>query len=246
MAGGIQESEGHVAQRKRTTQKTHNEGEHQMTPVRPRSQSVEPLVARPPILVGDAGDRALAQAGERLRRRIDHLFKGSLHIRHVDSGSCNACESEVKMLTSPYYDLHRLGIFFTPSPRHADLLLVTGPITRAMEGPLLRTYEAMPDPRLVVGVGACACGGGIFGPSAYVRGGLEGLLPVDVYIPGCPPTPVALIYGLLLATNRVEQRVRGGIWSASTSARPASATDSISATSTADIVTNAPAGSVLG
>lgn len=151
-------------------------------------------------------------AGERLRRQIDRLFGRSLHIRHVDSGSCNACESEIKLLTSPYYDLHRLGIFFTPSPRHADLLLVTGPVTRAMEGPLLRTYEAMPDPRLVVAVGACACTGGVFGPSAYVRGGLEGVLPVDSYIPGCPPTPLALIYGLLLAINRVEQRVHGGVW----------------------------------
>lgn len=159
-----------------------------------------------------AEDRALAQAGERLRRRIDRLFGRSLHIRHVDSGSCNACESEIKLLTSPFYDLHRLGIFFTPSPRHADLLLVTGPVTRAMEGPLLRTYEAMPDPRLVVAVGACACTGGVFGPSAYVRGGLDGLLSVDSYIPGCPPTPLALIYGLLLAVNRVGQRVHGGVW----------------------------------
>jgi len=156
-----------------------------------------------------ADDRALAEASARLQRSIERLFRRSLHIRHVDSGSCNACESEIKQLTSPYYDLHRLGIFFTPSPRHADLLLVTGPVTHAMRGPLLRTYDAMPDPRLVVGVGACAAGGGVFGPSAYVRGGLEGLLPVDVYIPGCPPTPLALIYGLLLAVNRVEQRVHG-------------------------------------
>lgn len=163
-----------------------------------------------------AHDAALAQAERRLHSSVDRLFARSLHIRHVDSGSCNACESEIKLLTSPYYDLHRLGIFFTPSPRHADVLLVTGPVTRAMEAPLLRTYEAMPDPRIVVGVGACACGGGVFGPSDYVRGTLAETLPVDVFIPGCPPTPLALIHGLLLAINRAGQHVRhGGVWYAS-------------------------------
>jgi formate hydrogenlyase subunit 7 len=160
-------------------------------------------------------DRGLKRESEELRKRIDRLFGRSLHIRHVDAGSCNACESEIKLLTSPYYDLHRLGLFFTPAPRHADLLLVTGPITRAMEGPLLRTYEAMPDPRLVVAVGACPCSGGVFGPSPYVRGSLEEVLPVDVFIPGCPPSPIALIHGLLLALNRAEQRLRGGSWAAS-------------------------------
>lgn len=160
-------------------------------------------------------DQDLAQTSEALRRRVDRLFGRSLHIRHVDAGSCNACESEVKLLTSPYYDLHRLGLFFTPAPRHADLLLVTGPITRAMEGPLLRTYEAMPDPRLVVAVGACPCSGGVFGPSPYVRGRLAEVLPVDVFIPGCPPSPLALIHGLLLAINRAEQSLRGGTWTAS-------------------------------
>jgi formate hydrogenlyase subunit 7 len=144
---------------------------------------------------------------EALRRRIHRLFGRSLHVRHVDAGSCNACESEVKLLTSPYYDVHRLGIFFTPSPRHADLLLVTGPVTRAMEDPLRRTYEAMPEPRLVVAVGACACGGGVFGPSALTRGGLAGFLPVDAFIPGCPPSPLTLIHGLLLALGRAEPRL---------------------------------------
>ncbi|HZW33597.1 MAG TPA: NADH-quinone oxidoreductase subunit B family protein [Isosphaeraceae bacterium] len=152
----------------------------------------------------------LDQLGDRLRAAILRLFGRSLHIRHVDAGSCNACESEIKQLTSPYYDLHRLGIFFTTSPRHADLLLVTGPVTRAMEAPLRRTYEAMPEPRLVVGVGACACSGGIFGASCLTRGGLAHVLPVDVLIPGCPPTPLALIHGLLLAVGRVEQRLQRG------------------------------------
>lgn len=183
-------------------------------PRRLESRSEPAAIQHAAPLADGANEQTLDHASAQLRRRVDRLFSGSLHIRHVDSGSCNACESEIKLLTSPCYDLHRLGIFFTPSPRHADLLLVTGPVTRAMEGPLLRTYEAMPDPRLVVAVGACACGGGVFSSSAYVRGSLEGLLPVDVYIPGCPPTPIALIYGLLLATNRVK-RTRKGIWFAS-------------------------------
>src|SRR5579884_1633025 len=133
----------------------------------------------------------LDQASRQLRAAVERLFKRSLFIRHVDAGSCDGCESEIRQLTSPYYDLHRLGIFFATSPRHADLLLVTGPVTRAMEAPLLRTYEAMPDPRLVVAVGACACSGGIFGASCLTRGGLAHVLPVDVLIPGCPPTPLA-------------------------------------------------------
>ena len=155
-------------------------------------------------------DRDPEAVSQQLRGAIQRLFQRSLHLRHVDAGSCNACESEIKQLTSPYYDLHRLGIFFTTSPRHADLLLVTGPVTRAMEAPLRRTYDAMPDPRLVVAVGACACNGGIFGESCLTRGGLSAVLPVDVYIPGCPPTPFALIHGLLLAVGRAEGRLHQG------------------------------------
>jgi Ni,Fe-hydrogenase III small subunit len=156
----------------------------------------------------DAEDQTVEPAAGMLRRRIQRLFGRSLHLRHVDAGSCNACESEIKLLTSPYYDIHRLGIFFTPSPRHADLLLVTGPVTRAMEAPLRRTYEAMPDPRLVVAVGACACGGGVFGPRAFTRGDLARVLPVDAFIPGCPPSPLTLIHGLLVALGRAEPRLR--------------------------------------
>lgn len=162
-----------------------------------------PLPLRP---TGGDPDRVGAQ----LRAAIQRLFQRSLHLRHVDAGSCNACESELKQLTSPYYDLHRLGIFFTTSPRHADLLLVTGSITREMEEPLQRTYEAMPDPRLVVAVGACACDGGVFGPSALARGGLAKVLPVDVFIPGCPPTPYALIHGLLVAVGRADPKLEAG------------------------------------
>ncbi len=154
-------------------------------------------------------DTTIQTTTKHLKEQVQHLFHGSLHIRHVDAGSCNACESEIKMLTNPYYDMHRLGIFFTTSPRHADLLLVTGPVTRAMQDPLLQTYEAMPEPRLVVAVGACACSGGIFGASVFTLGGLSEVLPVDVYIPGCPPSPLTLLHGLLLALGRVEQRVYG-------------------------------------
>ncbi len=179
------------------------------------SQQPSDKLGRVALSVLGEPPQELDQTSETLRRRIDRLFGRSLHIRHVDAGSCNACESEIKLLISPYYDLHRLGLFFTPAPRHADLLLVTGPITRAMEGPLLRTYEAMPDPRLVVAVGACPCSGGIFGPSPYVRGSLQEVLPVDVFIPGCPPSPLALLHGLLLAISRAEQRLHGGDWEAS-------------------------------
>lgn len=150
----------------------------------------------------------IAQAEEKLKTEIQRVFQRSLHIRHVDAGSCNACESEIKALTNPYYDLHRLGIFFTPAPRHADLLLATGPVTRAMEDALRRTYEAMPEPRLVVAVGACACDGGVFGASAFTRGGVSAVLPVDVYVPGCPPSPLTLIHALLLAVGRAEQKMQ--------------------------------------
>lgn len=154
-------------------------------------------------------DEVTHAAAQRLKQQVQRLFHGSLHLRHLDAGSCNACESEIKMLSNPYYDLHRLGIFFTPAPRHADLLLVTGPLTRAMVDPLRQTYEAMPEPRLVVAVGACACSGGIFGASAYTLGGVEAVLPVDVFIPGCPPSPLTLLHGLLLAVGRVEQKLHG-------------------------------------
>lgn len=152
--------------------------------------------------------RDIASIERLVRERIQRLFARSLHIRHVDAGSCNGCESEIKLLTSPYYDIHRLGMFFTPSPRHADLLLVTGPVTRAMEAPLRRTWEAMPEPRLVAAVGACACGGGVFGANGLTLGELARVLSVDVLIPGCPPSPLTLIHGLLVALDRAEPRLR--------------------------------------
>ena len=129
-------------------------------------------------------------------------FRRSLHIRHVDAGSCNGCESELQALNNPFYNLHRFGIFFTPSPRFADLLLVTGPVTYAMRDPLLRAYEAMPEPRWVMAVGACAVSGGVAGGGYACSNGLDGLLPVDFYLPGCPPNPAALIGAFMMFLGR--------------------------------------------
>jgi Ni,Fe-hydrogenase III small subunit/ferredoxin len=137
-------------------------------------------------------------------------FRRSLHIRHVDSGSCNGCESELQALNNPFYNLHRLGIFFTPSPRFADLLLVTGPVTYAMHEPLRQAYEAMPEPRWVMAVGTCAVSGGVAGGGYACGNGLDDVLPVDLYLPGCPPNPAALIKALLMFLDRVPQRVEGG------------------------------------
>jgi Ni,Fe-hydrogenase III small subunit/ferredoxin len=131
-------------------------------------------------------------------------FRRSLHIRHVDTGSDGAVEQEIAALLSPYYDMQRLGLFFTASPRHADVLLVTGPVTRPMEEPLRRTYEAMPEPRVVIAAGTDACSGGIW-TEPEVLGGVDRVLPVDVYIPGDPPSPIALLHGLLLAAGRTAE-----------------------------------------
>lgn len=150
-----------------------------------------------------------AQA-QQLKGNIHRIFGRSLHIRHVDAGSCNGCESELQALNNPFYNLHRLGIFFTASPRFADLLLVTGPVTYAMRGPLLETYEAMPEPRFVMAMGTCAVSGGTNGGGYACGQGLDGVLPVDVYLPGCAPNPAAIIQTLLLLLERMPQRVHGG------------------------------------
>jgi Ni,Fe-hydrogenase III small subunit/Pyruvate/2-oxoacid:ferredoxin oxidoreductase delta subunit len=136
-------------------------------------------------------------------------FRRSLHIRHVDAGSCNGCESELQALNNPFYNLHRLGIFFTPSPRFADLLLVTGPITKAMLEPLRRTWEAMPEPRWVMAYGTCAVSGGI-APGGPCLTGLDEALPVDLYLPGCPPNPAAIIEALLMFLDRRPAQVEQG------------------------------------
>jgi len=147
--------------------------------------------------------RALAGA-------IRRIFGRSLHVRHVDAGSCNGCESELQALNNPFYNLHRLGIFFTASPRFADLLLVTGPVTYAMRGPLLETYQGMPEPRWVLAMGTCAVSGGIAADGYACGHGLDGVLPVDAYLPGCPPNPAAMIQVLLMLLERAPQRARGG------------------------------------
>jgi len=131
------------------------------------------------------------------------MFGRSLHIRQVDAGSCNGCEVEIAGLNSPVYDIERFGIHFVASPRHADMLLVTGPVSRNMELALRKTYDATPAPRLVVAVGACGCSGGIFGRNYASVGGVEKVLPVDVFVPGCPPNPHALLHGILMAIGRV-------------------------------------------
>jgi Ni,Fe-hydrogenase III small subunit/NAD-dependent dihydropyrimidine dehydrogenase PreA subunit len=154
--------------------------------------------------------QALETLGEEMRQKVFRLFGRSLHIREVDSGSCNACEWEITALTNPIYDIQRFGIDFVASPRFADMLLVTGPVTRNMESALRKTYDAVPNPKMVVAVGACACDGGLFRESYATVGGLDGVLPVDVYIPGCPPRPQALLQGILLALNRFPQRIRKG------------------------------------
>lgn len=149
--------------------------------------------------VGDAEVEAL---GLELRRRIDRRFGGSLAIRQVDAGSCNGCELEIHALNNPYYDVERFGIHFVASPRHADVLLVTGPVSRHMETALRRTWRATPAPKWVIAAGTCACDGGEFGVSYASCGAVENVIPVDVKLPGCPPDPLALLKGLLAALER--------------------------------------------
>lgn len=143
------------------------------------------------------------QTGNELKEKIQKMFGRSLAIRQVDAGSCNGCEIELTALNNPIYDIERFGIHFVSSPRHADVLLVTGPASRNMEIALLRTYEATPSPKIVIAVGACACSGGIFGDTYATTGGIDKVIPVDIYIPGCPPRPEVLLQGLLLAVNRM-------------------------------------------
>ena len=144
-------------------------------------------------------DEALRVTSQRLRAEILERFAGALTIRHVDAGSCNGCELEINALNNPYYNLEGLGIKFESSPRHADLLLVTGPVSRNMETALKRTYDATPEPKLVVALGDCGCNGGIFGESYASCGGVSKVIPVDVAVPGCPPTPHAIMQGILTA-----------------------------------------------
>lgn len=144
----------------------------------------------------------LEQLGIQIKHHIDKNFSGSIAIRQVDAGSCNGCELEIHALNNPYYDIERFGIHFVASPRHADVLLVTGPVSRHMQTALLRTYEATPNPKWVVAVGDCAACGGEFGVSYASCGAVSNVIPVDMTIAGCPPTPLALMKGLLGLINK--------------------------------------------
>jgi Ni,Fe-hydrogenase III small subunit len=146
-------------------------------------------------------DERLRVTAARLREDVLRHFDGALTIRHVDAGSCNGCELEIHMCNSPHYNLEGLGIRFVASPRHADLLLVTGPVSRHMEVALRRTYDATPDPKLVVAIGDCGCTGGVFGESYASCGRVSNVIPVDVAVPGCPPTPLAIMQGILTAIS---------------------------------------------
>jgi Ni,Fe-hydrogenase III small subunit len=139
---------------------------------------------------------------EALNERVRGILGRALCIRHVDAGSCNGCELEIHAVNNPIYNIEGLGIRFVASPRHADLLLVTGPVSRHMEIALRRTFDAMPDPKLVVAIGDCGCTGGIFGESYASCGRVANVIPVDVVVPGCPPSPTRILEGILAAISR--------------------------------------------
>jgi len=158
-------------------------------------------------IVGIKTERAPAPAEDgviaaRLQQQVLRTLGRALAIRHVDAGSCNGCELEIHALGNPYYNIEGLGIRFVASPRHADMLLVTGPVSRHMAIALQRTYDATPEPRLVVAVGDCGCTGGIFGESYASLGKVANVIPVDVEVPGCPPSPTRLLQGILAAITR--------------------------------------------
>jgi Ni,Fe-hydrogenase III small subunit/formate hydrogenlyase subunit 6/NADH:ubiquinone oxidoreductase subunit I len=154
------------------------------------------------------GEKGFDELGKEVQSRVRGLFGRSLSIRTVKAGSCNGCEIEINALLNPIYDIERFGIHFVSSPRHADVLLVSGPVTWNMERPLKLTYEAIPNPKVVIATGACGCSGGIFANSYSVIGGVDKIIPVDVYIPGCPPRPQALLEGILLAISKLTTMVK--------------------------------------
>ena len=151
--------------------------------------------------VPDIGDVSGLEPA-RIQRELLHILGQALTIRQVDAGSCNGCELEIHALGNPYYNIEGLGIRFVASPRHADLLLVTGPVSRNMEMALKRTFDATPEPKLVVAVGDCGCDGGLFGESYASCGRVANVIPVDVTVPGCPPEPIDILRGILMAVRR--------------------------------------------
>jgi Ni,Fe-hydrogenase III small subunit len=146
-------------------------------------------------------DESMRVDMQRLQQEILDVFDGALAIRQIDAGSCNGCELEIHAVNNAYYNIEGLGIKFVASPRHADLLLVTGPVSRHMEIALKRTYDATPEPKLVVAIGDCGCDGGIFGESYASCGKVANVIPVDVVVSGCPPTPTAILQGILTAIS---------------------------------------------
>ncbi|MFZ1991236.1 MAG: NADH-quinone oxidoreductase subunit B family protein [Alphaproteobacteria bacterium] len=157
-----------------------------------------------------AEQRALDEVAEALKHAARRGLGRSLSIREVDAGSCNGCELEIHALNNAYYDIERFGLRFVASPRHADVLLVTGPVTKNMKEALERTFRATPDPKWVVAVGDCAIDGGCFAGSYAVVGAVSNVIPVDIHIPGCPPPPIAILRGLLaLLEQRSPARVAG-------------------------------------
>jgi Ni,Fe-hydrogenase III small subunit len=159
------------------------------------------IVTEPAPNVADADRSSI----ERIQRDLLAILGQALTIRQVDAGSCNGCELEIHALNNPYYNIEGLGIKFVASPRHADMLLVTGPVSRHMEEALRRTYDATPDPKLVVALGDCGCSGGIFGESYASCGRVANVIPVDVVVPGCPPPPIEILRGILRAVGRRQE-----------------------------------------
>jgi Ni,Fe-hydrogenase III small subunit len=162
------------------------------------------IVTEPP----PAGEDTLRVA-EALQSRILEVLGRALCIRAIDAGSCNGCELEIHALNNPLYNIEGLGIRFVASPRHADLLLVTGPVAKNMEVALRRTYAATPDPKLVVAIGDCGCTGGIFGESYASRGRVSNVIPVDVAVAGCPPNPRQILSGILTAISKTKPKTFG-------------------------------------
>ncbi len=145
---------------------------------------------------------------DRMNKALEWCFKKSIWVYHVNAGGCNGCDIEILDALTPYYDVERFGIKLVHTPRHADALLVAGPVTRQVRERVLRIYDATPDPKLVIGVGSCAMGGGIWHNSYATLGGLGNVLPVAIYIPGCPPRPEAILYGVAQALGIVPQQVK--------------------------------------
>ena len=172
-----------------------------------RTLLLRALFSAPATIAGPApGASALAEVGRALEARTRKLFGRSLAIREVDAGSCNGCELEIHALGNAFYDLERFGLRFVASPRHADVLMVTGPVTRNMRDALLRTYQATPDPKWVIALGTCAVDGGLFAGSNAVVGGVSDVVPVDLHIRGCPPSPSQILKGLISLLEHVSSK----------------------------------------